>query len=333
MMRHRDTQRLIAARLQKIQMIMVALALFLSTQVKSHENAKDEVVPFHEPQYSSCFDCVTSANTHLFWCPYDQKCYYSTADIRGTASILGRDCSRPEDYDKLIQWSIPKSHQWQRDLFTACLTVYAEYPLTNVTSQVVTNCSLSYNSQTGVKETDQPARIIIDDQHLKKNMPEPALKYYSIQPGEMCQIMLANTLSNDYRHFFNWFDQTFAYWSVAKYAPERLDNLQILWDQTTEIREDEWDQVYKNNTSFSYTRDYDKIPVNSTLGLTEFDIKELNQVQLLWPREMIYLYVINKGQTPQEFHISYSAAQPNIMLSSSVATSLAALVFLTVALV
>ena len=47
--------------------------------------------------------------------------------------------------------------------------------------------------------------------------------------------MLANTLSLDYRHYFNWFDQVFAYWSVAKYAPERLDDLQILWDQETLI--------------------------------------------------------------------------------------------------
>ena len=42
--------------------------------------------------------------------------------------------------------------------------------------------------------------------------------------------MLANTLTNDYRHYFNWFDQTFAYWSISKFAPEEFDNLKILWD-------------------------------------------------------------------------------------------------------
>ena len=111
-----------------------------------------------------------------------------------------------------------------------CLTEYEPYSpktSTNTTMNdlVITNCTLSYNSETGVKETGQPARIIINDQYLKKNKPEPTTKYYSVQPGQLCQIMLANTLTLDYRHFFNWFDQTFAYWSITKYAPARLDTL------------------------------------------------------------------------------------------------------------
>ena len=42
--------------------------------------------------------------------------------------------------------------------------------------------------------------------------------------------MLANTLTTDYRHYFNWFDTTYAYWSVSKYATEEYDTLMILWD-------------------------------------------------------------------------------------------------------
>ena len=66
--------------------------------------------------------------------------------------------------------------------------------------------------------------------------------------------------------------------------------------------------MYKNNTSFAYTRDYNKDPKRSMSGLSTFDTAKLNAVQLLWPREMLYLYVVNNGEKPQEFFISYSGA-------------------------
>ena len=64
------------------------------------------------------------------------------------------------------------------------------------------------------------------------------------------------------------------------------------------MREDPWDKIYKNNTSFAYTRDYKKTPVNTTSTLSTFESSLLNNVQLLWPREMLYLYVVNEGSVP-----------------------------------
>ena len=37
------------------------------------------------------------------------------------------------------------------------------------------------------------------------------------------------------------------------------------------------------------------------------------QVNKLWSRESEYLYVVNKGETPQEFFIAYSGATVDIL--------------------
>ena len=35
----------------------------------------------------------------------------------------------------------------------------------------------------------------------------------------------------------------------------------------------------------------------------------------LWPREMVYLYVINQGETTQDFYIAYSKAVSTLVMT------------------
>ena len=58
----------------------------------------------------TCMKCIDLS--YSFWCPVDQKCYYSEADYERISTISGRDCTRIEDYDKLISWDIPQAHMW-----------------------------------------------------------------------------------------------------------------------------------------------------------------------------------------------------------------------------
>ena len=95
---------------------------------------------------------------------------------------------------------------------------------------ILTNCSYYYDDTTGVKELNQPSRIIINDTYLKSNMKDGAKKYYEVPPFSICQIMLANTLTSDYRYYFAWQDHSFAFWSFYKYASERNTDIVTYWN-------------------------------------------------------------------------------------------------------
>ena len=45
--------------------------------------------------------------------------------------------------------------------------------------------------------------------------------------------MLANTLTTDYRHFFDYKENTFAYWAFYKFESERNTDLVTYWNQDT----------------------------------------------------------------------------------------------------
>ena len=66
----------------------------------------------------------------------------------------------------------------------------------------------------------------------------------------MCRIMIANTLSTNYRSFFNWDEQTYAYFTIEKMGSERYHNINVYWDQSTGLQRDEWDVWFLNNTSY-----------------------------------------------------------------------------------
>ena len=61
-------------------------------------------------------------------------------------------------------------------------------------------------------------------------MENGSKKFYQIPPYSMCRIMIANTLSTNYRHFFNWDEQTFAYFTIEKTGSERYQNTNVYWD-------------------------------------------------------------------------------------------------------
>ena len=75
----------------------------------------------------------------------------------------------------------------------------------------------------------------------------------------MCRILLANTLSASYRGFFEWQDQTFAYFSVARMASERFNRLKILYNQKFELEEDGWRNKYLKNISWDYREGYSQL--------------------------------------------------------------------------
>ena len=70
------------------------------------------------------------------------------------------------------------------------------------------------------------------------------------------------------------------------------------------VWEDSWGKFYVNNTEYHYLEDYNKTAARNMTGLYNFT--NFGEMQLLWPREISYLYVINSGDSPQEFTITYS---------------------------
>ena len=114
--------------------------------------------------------------------------------------------------------------------------------------------------------------------------------------------MLANTLTTSYRHDFNWWEQTFAYFTFDKLSSDRFNHFVVYWDQSTGYTRDEWDVYYKTNYSFDYVSDYAKSPSRSLEGLKDYfyyskDNTE-DYINKLWPREMVYVYAVNRGDTP-----------------------------------
>ena len=73
----------------------------------------------------------------------------------------------------------------------------------------------------------------------------------------MCSIMLANTLTTDYRHFFDWKQQTFAYLTVEKPMSARFDRLKVYWNQSKYLRRDGWDTLFWQN-NFTYFSEYNQ---------------------------------------------------------------------------
>ena len=58
-------------------------------------------------------------------------------------------------------------------------------------------------------------------------------------------------------------------------------------------------------------------------GLTNFT--GFGEVQRLWPREMVYLYVVNEGDTPQELSIRFAGGVHSYAAGALLAVSLALL--------
>ena len=84
---------------------------------------------------------------------------------------------------------------------------------------------------TGEKKLGEPARIIVDDKYLKtKEMPNGVTKHFQIAPGSMCQILIANTLTTNYKHFFSNKGHTYVYWTIKKPVSQRFDNVRVLWN-------------------------------------------------------------------------------------------------------
>ena len=58
---------------------------------------------------------------------------------------------------------------------------------------------------------------------------------------------------------------------------------------------------------------YNKGPRRSLSGLYDYfyysKINTEEYVNKLWPREMVYVYAVNKGDTPQDLKLSYSGAK------------------------
>ena len=178
------------------------------------------------------------------------------------------------------------------------MTDYEDYPSTNSKSKVVTDCAYSIDPATGTKIVDQPARLIIDDTYLKSDeKPNGSVQNYQIKPQSMCRIMLANTLNTTYRHYFNWYDQSFVYWTALKLGSQRFDKINLLWDQRQQLVSDKYDKRYYDNISFDYVDHYKKEPAYDMAATGLYNFAGYNQLQYLWPREMIYLYAINQGET------------------------------------
>jgi hypothetical protein len=208
----------------KLITILVALTAQLAC---AHSDLSEEEAPKRASKYSSCIECVQQ--TAHYWCQATQLCYQYEGLV---SSLEGADCTRPEDYMKIQRWQVPQSYAFSRDIFQACMTDYEQFPSTNTTSSIVTDCAFTFDLATGAKVTNQPARLIVDDQYLKSDeLPNGAVQNYQIEPYSMCRIMLANTLKTNYRHYFNWNEQSFVYWTAHKPASKRFDRITVLWDQ------------------------------------------------------------------------------------------------------
>ena len=110
--------------------------------------------------------------------------------------------------------------------------------------------------------------------------------------------MLANTLTTDYRHFFDYKENTFAYWAFYKFESERNTDLVTYWNQDTIWKRDKWDKMFVNNTSYQYVNRYDAAQNISSMSSIGSDISQMPEVHKLWPRESEYFYVLNRGDTP-----------------------------------
>ena len=113
------------------------------------------------------------------------------------------------------------------------MTEYDPYPAETNRTTVSSECAFSFNETTGERITGEPSRIIIDDQHTKDNLPDGSKKYYSVPPASMCRIMVANTLTTNFKSMFSWKEQTFAWFIMYKYPSVHYDNFKVLWDQST----------------------------------------------------------------------------------------------------
>lgn len=101
---------------------------------------------------------------------------------------------------------------------------------------------------------------------------------------------------------------------------ERHSGLRFYWDQSTDLKEDSWDVWYEANTSFDYLEMYKRGPTRkSTTGFDSFD--KFSQMLKLWPRENVYVYVLNRAETAQEFQISYSGAHASLVTWTAAAFS------------
>ena len=133
-----------------------------------------EVGPVQTTKYGTCIDCIYQTNH--YWCPATQRCYAYDGLL---ASLEGSDCTRPADYLEQKTWSVPEVYQFTKDVFKACMTTYEDFPSTNSISKVVSDCAFTFNTRTGQKVMNQPARLIIDDSYLKSDeMPNGSIKHY-----------------------------------------------------------------------------------------------------------------------------------------------------------
>ena len=67
------------------------------------------------------------------------------------------------------------------------------------------------------------------------------------------------------------------------------------------MQKDAWDVRFMNNTSYQYNNHYRKGPKNSFSGLSDFFSSfsyDTTPVKKLWPREMLYLYALNRDEYP-----------------------------------
>ena len=60
-------------------------------------------------------------------------------------------------------------------------------------------------------------------------MPTGDRKYYTMEPYSVCQILMANVLETNYKHMFDYNDQTFAWFAAYLYASERENRLGFYW--------------------------------------------------------------------------------------------------------
>ena len=206
----------------RVWSLLVALTVLNSSlprlilaHIETGRPASEEVPPVVDPSITSCPRCVLSEGTaDTYWCPATQECFY----YNGTeATIWGRDCTRPNEYDQLVNFRVPGINTWTRDVFLACMTEYDPYPAETNRTTVMSDCAFSFNETTGERITGEPSRIIIDDQHTKDNIPGGSYKYYSVPPLSMCRIMVANTLTTNFKSMFSWKEQTFAWFIMYKY--------------------------------------------------------------------------------------------------------------------
>ena len=84
---------------------------------------------------------------------------------------------------------------------------------------------------------------------------------------------------------------------------------------------------YTGNTSFDYLTMYNRAPTRTSLkNFDSFD--DFATMLKLWPRENVYVYVLNRADTAQEFKIAYSGASHLLSLTASATSLVASTIFL-----